>query len=118
MLQVGTTAYMAPERLKGDEYSYSSDVWAVGVIVLEVRVHALHMRPMTSIEPMHMHAQCTCAPCMRMLTDRCMCMVIYALQALIGAHPFAEHKSFMSLFKAITSGTRLIQNPPVWGGSM
>jgi len=60
MTQVGTTAYMAPERLKGDEYSFSSDVWAVGVIVLE---------------------------------------------ALIGAHPFAEHKSFMSLFKAITSGT-------------
>jgi serine/threonine protein kinase len=33
--QVGSTAYMAPERLKGDEYSFSSDVWAVGIIVLE-----------------------------------------------------------------------------------
>lgn len=33
--QVGSTAYMAPERLTGDEYSYPSDVWAVGVIVLE-----------------------------------------------------------------------------------
>ena len=35
MTQVGTTSYMAPERLQGDEYSYASDVWSVGVIVLE-----------------------------------------------------------------------------------
>ena len=33
--QVGSTAYMSPERLKGEEYSYVSDVWSLGVIVLE-----------------------------------------------------------------------------------
>ena len=33
--QVGSIAYMSPERLKGDVYGYPSDVWALGVIVLE-----------------------------------------------------------------------------------
>ena len=36
MTQVGTTSYMSPERLKGDDYTYPSDVWSVGVIVLEM----------------------------------------------------------------------------------
>ena len=35
MTQVGSTAYMSPERLKGDEYSYASDVWSVGIVALE-----------------------------------------------------------------------------------
>ncbi len=35
MTQVGTTQYMAPERMKGDSYSWPADVWAVGIIVLE-----------------------------------------------------------------------------------
>ena len=33
--QVGTTSYMAPERLRGDEYNFVSDVWSLGIIVLE-----------------------------------------------------------------------------------
>ncbi len=33
--QVGTTLYFAPERMRGDPYSFPSDVWAVGVITLE-----------------------------------------------------------------------------------
>ena len=33
--QCGTTSYMSPERLQGDNYSYPSDVWSLGVIVLE-----------------------------------------------------------------------------------
>ncbi len=36
--QCGTTQYMAPERLQGDDYSYVADCWSVGVCVLE----ALH----------------------------------------------------------------------------
>ena len=36
MTQVGTTSYMSPERLKGNDYTYPSDVWSVGVIVLEM----------------------------------------------------------------------------------
>ena len=33
---VGTTCYMAPERLSGDRYSYSSDIWSFGLIMLEL----------------------------------------------------------------------------------
>ena len=33
---VGTTIYMAPERLNGDRYSYSSDIWSFGLIMLEL----------------------------------------------------------------------------------
>jgi len=32
---LGTAAYMSPERLEGEEYSFPSDIWAVGVIILE-----------------------------------------------------------------------------------
>jgi len=33
---VGTTCYMAPERLNGLAYSYSSDIWSLGLILLEL----------------------------------------------------------------------------------
>ena len=33
---VGTTCYMSPERLNGENYSYSADVWALGLILLEL----------------------------------------------------------------------------------
>jgi serine/threonine protein kinase len=32
---VGTYTYMSPERIIGKEYSYASDVWSLGLIVLE-----------------------------------------------------------------------------------
>jgi serine/threonine protein kinase len=34
--QVGTTCYMSPERLAGEPYSYAADVWAYGLILLEL----------------------------------------------------------------------------------
>ena len=33
---VGTTCYMSPERLSGEAYSYTADVWAFGLILLEL----------------------------------------------------------------------------------
>ena len=33
---VGTFRYMAPERLRGDAYSFESDVWAAGMVLLEL----------------------------------------------------------------------------------
>ncbi|KAG8458128.1 hypothetical protein KFE25_011683 [Diacronema lutheri] len=33
---VGTANYMSPERLSGAEYSYPSDIWSFGLIVLEL----------------------------------------------------------------------------------
>ena len=47
MTQVGSTAYMSPERLKGDEYGYPSDVWSLGVIVLEALLGAHPFPPGT-----------------------------------------------------------------------
>ncbi|EOD17316.1 hypothetical protein EMIHUDRAFT_75779, partial [Emiliania huxleyi CCMP1516] len=33
---VGTTCYMSPERLRAEAYSYSSDIWSFGLILLEL----------------------------------------------------------------------------------
>ncbi len=33
---VGTRSYMSPERLQGSEYSVASDVWSLGLSLLEV----------------------------------------------------------------------------------
>ena len=33
---VGTTRYMSPERLIGKVYTRSSDVWSVGLVLLEI----------------------------------------------------------------------------------
>jgi len=33
---VGTNAYMAPERLRGDEYGVHSDVWSLGISLVEM----------------------------------------------------------------------------------
>ncbi len=32
---VGTVAYMSPERLQGHDYTYASDIWALGVSIVE-----------------------------------------------------------------------------------
>lgn len=32
---VGTVAYMSPERLQGSKYTYASDIWALGVCIVE-----------------------------------------------------------------------------------
>ena len=33
--QVGTTAYMSPERIRADAYAYASDIWSFAIIALE-----------------------------------------------------------------------------------
>ncbi|CAN8061868.1 unnamed protein product [Agarophyton chilense] len=32
---VGTFAYMSPERLRGNKYTYASDIWGLGMVVIE-----------------------------------------------------------------------------------
>jgi mitogen-activated protein kinase kinase 1 len=32
---VGTSAYMSPERIQGEKYSYPSDIWSLGISLLE-----------------------------------------------------------------------------------
>lgn len=38
--QVGTTCYMSPERLMAEAYSYPADIWAFGLILLELATGA------------------------------------------------------------------------------
>ena len=33
---VGTLCYMSPERLDGREYSFPTDIWAIGIIIYEM----------------------------------------------------------------------------------
>ncbi|XP_043722804.1 mitogen-activated protein kinase kinase 6 isoform X2 [Telopea speciosissima] len=35
---VGTYNYMAPERISGSTYDYSSDIWSLGIVVLECAI--------------------------------------------------------------------------------
>jgi serine/threonine protein kinase len=33
---IGTVTYMSPERLEGESYSFSADIWSVGILALEL----------------------------------------------------------------------------------
>ena len=35
---IGTVTYMSPERLVGDAYSYSADVWSLGIVLIEAAI--------------------------------------------------------------------------------
>ena len=45
---VGTAAYMAPERLNGQQYSAPADMWSLGMIVVELAEGAHPWRDATS----------------------------------------------------------------------
>lgn len=33
---VGTLTYMSPERMEGDHYTYSGDIWSLGIMLIEL----------------------------------------------------------------------------------
>jgi len=35
---VGTVSYMSPERLRGDSYSFSADMWSLGLVLVEAAI--------------------------------------------------------------------------------
>jgi hypothetical protein len=43
---IGTMKYMSPERLSGDRYSFSADIWSLGIVLLEA---ALGRYPLTEL---------------------------------------------------------------------
>ena len=46
---VGTFKYMSPERIKNQPYSYPSDIWSFGLVIMECA---------TGLYPFHEHANC------------------------------------------------------------
>lgn len=46
---VGTFKYMSPERIRNQPYSYQSDIWSLGLVLMECA---------TGIYPFHEHANC------------------------------------------------------------
>ncbi|CAL4083451.1 unnamed protein product, partial [Meganyctiphanes norvegica] len=49
---VGTRSYMSPERLNGDHYSVASDIWSLGLSLVEM---AIGMYPIPPPDPATMH---------------------------------------------------------------
>jgi mitogen-activated protein kinase kinase 1 len=45
---IGTVTYMSPERLTGDPYSYSADIWSLGIVLVEA---AIGRYPLTELAP-------------------------------------------------------------------
>ena len=54
MTIVGTFKYMSPERILGENYSYSSDVWSMGLVLIEC---ATNRYPYSNINSMIEMAQ-------------------------------------------------------------
>lgn len=52
---VGTSAYMSPERIMGQKYSYSSDIWSIGLCFLECFLGKFPY-PLTNVYVEHMQA--------------------------------------------------------------
>lgn len=51
---VGTSAYMSPERIEGKKYSYPSDIWSLGVSLIECAI-GKYPYPQTSVYYELMH---------------------------------------------------------------
>lgn len=46
---IGTTRYMSPERLQGKPYTMSSDVWSLGLVLLECLLGASPFEGISSV---------------------------------------------------------------------
>ncbi|XP_057578983.1 dual specificity mitogen-activated protein kinase kinase 5 isoform X2 [Hippopotamus amphibius kiboko] len=54
---VGTNAYMAPERISGEQYGIHSDVWSLGISFMEVESHIVLFLCVTLVMFFHIPAQ-------------------------------------------------------------
>ena len=45
---VGTGSYMAPERIRGEPYSYAADIWSIGILTIECAEGRHPLQPRTS----------------------------------------------------------------------
>ncbi|KAI6655920.1 Dual specificity mitogen-activated protein kinase kinase 5 [Oopsacas minuta] len=49
---IGTNAYMAPERIRGEEYSIQSEIWSIGITVMELAIGRFPYEFETRASPM------------------------------------------------------------------
>ncbi|KCV72688.1 STE/STE7 protein kinase [Fonticula alba] len=49
---VGTVTYMSPERIQGRSYSFASDIWALGLSILELALGRFPYAPVPPADPM------------------------------------------------------------------
>jgi len=49
---VGTLSYMSPERMDGKQYSFSSDIWSIGMVVYEMTTG---INPYPENNPLELH---------------------------------------------------------------
>ncbi|KAH9808024.1 kinase-like domain-containing protein [Melampsora americana] len=52
---MGTSAYMAPERIRGEKYSITSDVWSLGLSLLELALNRFPLSSSISDDQTPMH---------------------------------------------------------------
>jgi len=50
---LGTSTYMSPERANGDSYSYSSDIWSLGMVGYELATGSYPFPSMTNFPQLH-----------------------------------------------------------------
>jgi len=48
---VGTLSYMSPERMENKQYSFSSDIWSIGMVVFEM---ATGLHPYNASNPLEL----------------------------------------------------------------
>mmetsp|Transcript_9173 Transcript_9173/g.18164 ORF Transcript_9173/g.18164 Transcript_9173/m.18164 type:complete len:123 (+) Transcript_9173:71-439(+) len=51
---IGTTRYMSPERLRGKPYAMSSDVWSLGLVLLECVLGKSPFEDVSSVVSCHL----------------------------------------------------------------
>eukprot|EP00930_Biecheleria_cincta_P005362 TRINITY_DN106288_c0_g1_i1.p1 TRINITY_DN106288_c0_g1~~TRINITY_DN106288_c0_g1_i1.p1 ORF type:complete len:528 (+),score=109.52 TRINITY_DN106288_c0_g1_i1:3-1586(+) len=52
---VGTTIYMSPERIQGDDYTFVADVWSLGMVVYELATGSYPWRNVSSFPIIFQH---------------------------------------------------------------
>lgn len=50
---IGTPFYLSPELCLGEPYSYTADIWAVGVVLYEIYTHTLPFKAMNLLAQLH-----------------------------------------------------------------
>ena len=62
LLQVGTVTYMSPERIRGDKYSFDSDIWSLGLTLVECAIGRFPYPPQVSLCLLFLHSSLTQLP--------------------------------------------------------